>query len=151
MAQVVPDLVSLQNPVFRSYLFYCSILVIKMMGMAILTSVQRYKNKAFVNPEDVKSLKIKPKTDENVERVRRAHLNDLENIPIFFVSAFLYMMTSPTEYMAKTLFFAFTVARIVHSIVYAVVIIPQPARGLSFGIGFLITGYMALTTLLHVL
>lgn len=78
-------------------------------------------------------------------------MNDLENIPIFFVSAFIYTMTNPSEYLAKTLFLAYTVARFAHTFVYAVVVIPQPARGLSWMVGYAITGYMAITGLLHFL
>ncbi|XP_057661405.1 microsomal glutathione S-transferase 1-like [Diorhabda carinulata] len=140
---------SLENDVFRSYLFYCSILVLKMMVMSIFTSSQRIKYGAFVNPEDVKAFKLKPKTDENVERVRRAHLNDIENIPLFFVSAWLYILTNPVAFVAKTLFLIYTIARIVHTIVYAVFPLPQPARGISWGIGFGITGYMAAISFLQ--
>lgn len=81
----------------------------------------------------------------------RAHLNDLENIPLFFVSAFAYTLTDPSEYLAKTLFVTYTIARFVHTFVYAIVVIPQPARGLSWMIGYAITGYMTVTGLLHFL
>lgn len=86
--------------------------------------------------------------DPDVERVRRAHLNDLENIPIFIVAAWLFLMTNPSASTAILLFRLFTIARIAHTFVYAVVVIPQPARALSFGVGFFITVYMVFCSLI---
>ena len=81
---------------------------------------------------------------KDVERQRRAHLNDLENIPIFIIVAFLYTLTSPSTFIAVNLIRLFTLSRIIHSFVYA--IYPtQPTRGIVFGIGLLITLYMSLT------
>ena len=37
----------------------------------------------------------------DVERVRRAHQNDLENIPIFLILALFYVTTDPDPDMAK--------------------------------------------------
>ncbi|KAG5890850.1 hypothetical protein JTB14_016283 [Gonioctena quinquepunctata] len=149
MAQSIPDAMSLDNPVFGAYLFYCGILILKMVFMSFFTGIQRYKHKAFANEEDTKKLHVKVKVDQNVERVRRAHLNDVENIPLFFVSAFIYVLTDPSEYVAKILFLVYTAVRIVHTVVYAVVVVPQPARALSFGIGTLITVYMTVRGILH--
>ncbi|KAJ8924269.1 hypothetical protein NQ315_007061 [Exocentrus adspersus] len=144
MAQVVTDILSVNNPLFRVYAFYCSILVLKMMFMSVLTSYKRMTTKAFENPEDLAFLNGKLRTDESVERVRRAHLNDLEGIPIFFVVSLIYILTNPSYFFATTLFRVFTITRTIHTIVYAVVVIPQPARGISWFFGFAITGYMAL-------
>ncbi|XP_023020559.2 microsomal glutathione S-transferase 1 [Leptinotarsa decemlineata] len=149
MAQGLPDAVSTDNPVFRAYLFYCGILILKMMLMTILTTLQRIKNKSFANEEDAKNFKGKVRVVENVERVRRAHLNDVENIPLFFVGAFIYTLTNPSEYVAKSLFLAYTVARIVHTFVYAVYVVPQPARMLSFAAGNFIMSYMVIKGLIN--
>ncbi|XP_072386225.1 microsomal glutathione S-transferase 1-like [Diabrotica undecimpunctata] len=138
---------SLNNEVLRSLLFYCSILVLKMMFMSILTGTKRFKHKAFANPEDAKRQRVKPQVNENVERVRRAHLNDMENIPLFFVIGLIYTLTNPAVYFAKTLFLAYTLARIGHTVVYAVVPIPQPARLLCWLVGYGITGYMGIVSL----
>lgn len=89
--------------------------------------------------------------DEDVERVRRAHLNDLENIPVFLVAAGLYVLTNPCPTLALNLFRAFTAARITHTLVYAVVVVPQPARALSWFIGYGITGYILAQNVLSVL
>lgn len=78
----------------------------------------------------------------------RAHRNDLENILIFFVAAFCYIMTNPSPALAVMLMRIFTVARIAHTIVYAVIVIPQPARAIAFFVGYFITAYMALMAIL---
>ncbi|KAJ3637539.1 hypothetical protein MTP99_000990 [Tenebrio molitor] len=138
------------NPVFRSYLFYTAILILKTMLMTLLTIRQRFLNNAFVCEEDAIFLKGSvSRSNERVERVRRGHRNDMENIYLFFVIAFAYVWTDPDPAWANLLFLLFTVGRIVHTFVYTIVITPQPARGLAWLVGYLITGYMAIKTLSH--
>lgn len=79
----------------------------------------------------------------------RAHLNDLENIPVFIVVCALYLLTNPSVFLATTLIRVFAIARIMHTLVYAVVVIPQPARALAWGIGYFITIFMAVKTILY--
>ncbi|CAG9802170.1 unnamed protein product [Chironomus riparius] len=135
------DNLSTVNPVFSTYVFYTAILVIKTLLMAVLTVIHRVKNKSVASIED--SPKGIVLFSKDVERQRRAHLNDLENIPIFIIVAFLYTLTSPTTFIAVNLIRLFTLSRIVHSFAYA--IYPtQPTRGIVFGIGLLITLYMSL-------
>nr|CAD7463954.1 unnamed protein product [Timema tahoe] len=81
----------------------------------------------------------------------RAHLNDLENIPIFFVASFFYQFTNPAPFIAINLIRAFALTRILHTIIYAVFPLPQPSRALSWGVGYGITGYMAVKTILYFL
>jgi len=58
--------------------------------MSFLTAFYRVRKGAVSNPEDVGSIpKSEIKVDEDVERIRRAHLNDLENIPAFFFAALM--------------------------------------------------------------
>lgn len=163
---------SIDSTVFRSYCFWCAVLVIKMLVMSVLTGMKRHAKKvglalpliflicshtksvdfvlqAFANPEDAKTSKGKVVTnDPDVERVRRAHLNDLENIPLFFAIGFLYILTGPSVSLAVNLFRLIGISRIVHTLVYAVVVIPQPARGLAWMGAYLPTWYMAVKVLL---
>lgn len=77
------------------------------------------------------------------------HLNDLENIlPYLFVGLF-YVLTSPSVSIATTLFKIAALARIVHTIVYTVVVIPQPARGLAWFIHYIIAIYMAISVVFY--
>lgn len=40
---MAPASINIDNPVFRSYLFYSSVLVLKMMFMSIYTGLTRFK------------------------------------------------------------------------------------------------------------
>lgn len=81
--------------------------------------------------------------------IHRAHLNDLENIlPYLFVGLF-YVLTGPSAATATFLFKVAAFARIAHTIVYAVIVIPQPARVIAWLIHYLITLYMAFSVLLY--
>ena len=61
--------------------------------------------------------KIGPHPD--IERVRRAHLNDLENIPVFIALAAVYMcVVKPDPWTAKSMFYGFTASRIIHTVLY---------------------------------
>ncbi|KAK4884475.1 hypothetical protein RN001_000746 [Aquatica leii] len=144
-------LISFDNPAFCGYITYSSILVLKMMVMSILTGSQRKKHGVISSPEDAAMLKGKQiiESHPDVDRVRRAHLNDLENIPIFFLAGLGYVLTDPNPAIALNLFRMYTLARVAHTFVYAIYVVPQPARGISWGIGYAITGYMAVRTMLH--
>lgn len=147
----ISDLMSLDNPAFRAYIFYNSILIMKMLCMAPLTARLRMAKKIFISPEDTKMLKGSKHgvEDPDIERVRRAHRNDLENIPIYFVAAWCYLMTNPSTTFAIMLMRLFTISRVVHTFVYAVYVVPQPARGLAFFSGYFITGFMAIASMYH--
>ncbi|XP_017490323.1 PREDICTED: microsomal glutathione S-transferase 1-like [Rhagoletis zephyria] len=106
----------------------------------------------FINPEDILDKRIKVKYDDpDVERCRRAHRNDLESILPFFVIGLLYVLINPSPKLAINLFRAVGIARIIHTIVYAVVVVPQPSRLLAFLVGALVTTYMAFQVALTVL
>ena len=53
-------------------------------------------------------------------------MNDLENILPFLALGLLYVGTGPSFSLARTLFRVFTGARFVHTLVYAVYVVPQP-------------------------
>ena len=71
--------------------------------MSWLTVVRMMKVKGgFRSPEDIKKTPLNPEPDpkqleknEYVERIRRIHMNDLENLPFFLVAGFLYVFTGP--------------------------------------------------------
>lgn len=138
------------EPIVQSFIFYSAALALKMLVVTVMTSMTRLARGVFANPEDAKATKGKVKYDDPaVERVRRAHLNDMENIPVFWVLGALYLTTDPVAAWALLLFRVYTVSRIIHTIVYAVVPLPQPARGIAFGVPYIIKWYMGLMVLLH--
>lgn len=87
--------------------------------------------------------------DEDVERVRRALLNDLENVIPFLLVGLLYVLTKPGKYSSAWLFSIAGTARILHTIVYTIVVIPQPARAICFLTCFGIQIYMIFKVLFY--
>ncbi|XP_036318440.1 microsomal glutathione S-transferase 1 isoform X1 [Rhagoletis pomonella] len=152
MAKIAFELLTLENEVLRAYLFWSAILVLKMLFMSLLTGLMRFRTQTFANPEDLLDKRLKVKFDNSdVERVRRAHRNDLENILPFFAIGFLYVLIDPAPGLAINLFRAVGIARIIHTIVYAVVVMPQPSRALAFFVALGATVYMAVQVLLAAL
>ncbi|XP_041973588.1 microsomal glutathione S-transferase 1-like [Aricia agestis] len=136
--------ITLQNPIVQSYIIHVTILTAKLLLMATLTTTIRMTKGVFQNPEDAKLFRGEVKYDDTtVERVRRAHLNDLENIPAFWLLGALYITTGPWDTWAILLFRIFTVSRLVHTFVYAICPMPQPIRAIAYAIPFIIMLYMA--------
>uniref|UniRef100_W5NGY3 Microsomal glutathione S-transferase 1 n=1 Tax=Lepisosteus oculatus TaxID=7918 RepID=W5NGY3_LEPOC len=139
----------IDSEVFLAFATYATIVILKMMFMAPLTGYFRMTRKAFANPEDV-SLRSKIedekkkmlRTDPDVERVRRCHQNDLENIVPFVVIGLLYALTGPDLYSAVLHFRVFVGSRFFHTIAYLTPL-PQPSRGLSWMVGMGVTFSMA--------
>jgi len=132
-----------------SYSVYAAFVLAKTLLMAPLTSRQRFAKKVFANEEDTKR-DIKAKvafTDQDVERVRRAHLNDLENILPFVVLGFVYALSGPNPVYALWHFRAFAAARVLHTVVY-VGQVPQPARGLAWAVGYGVCWSMAIQVII---
>ncbi|XP_041973589.1 uncharacterized protein LOC121729221 [Aricia agestis] len=141
---------TLTSPVVQSYIVYSAVLALKLLFMSALTAATRLTKGIYANPEDAKTLGGKVKYDDaRIERIRRAHLNDLENIPAFWVLAALYVTTGPVAAWATLLFRIFTLGRIIHTVVYAIIPLPQPARGLAFGIPMLTLFYMGSQVILY--
>lgn len=137
---------------FKVFGFWGSILALKVLAMAPLTARYRFAKKIFINPDDVVFAKkgTISNNDPDIERVRRAHLNDLENIPIWYIVTALWLTTGPSAWLAGILIKAFVFARITHTLVYAVCPM-QPQRALCFFVGISITWYQAISTMLHYL
>merc|ERR1711963_1091914 len=124
------------------FAFYAGIVTIKMMVMSFLTARQRFKVGVSTSPEDATMQGHKAGVHEDVERVRRAHLNDMENVLPFLILGFLYMFTNPAYATALLCYRLFVGARIVHTIVYLLVI-PQPSRALAFFVNVGVNIFMA--------
>merc|ERR1712002_1102347 len=104
-----------------------------------------------ISSEDATRPGTKTGVDENVERVRRAHQNDIENVVPFLILGFIYIFTNPALSTALLVFRLFVGARILHTIVY-LLIIPQPARALTFFVNVgvnLFMGYKIITTFMQ--
>ncbi|XP_021946089.1 microsomal glutathione S-transferase 1 isoform X2 [Folsomia candida] len=140
--------------IFGILAFYSAILLAKILVMPVLVAKQRINKKVFANPEDkafVPGGEVSIKhTDQDVERYRRAHLNDLENILPFIFLATLFCFTNPGIEFARCLFQLFTIARIGHTIFYCA---PRARKAwlrfASCGVGWVINAYMAFSVFMY--
>ncbi|KAL3048393.1 hypothetical protein OYC64_007046 [Pagothenia borchgrevinki] len=146
----------MEDEVFMAFTTYAVIVVLKMLLMAPLTAFYRITRGAFANEEDVarKPAEERKKLLMNhpdVERVRRCHQNDIENIIPFVLVGLLYALTGPVLSVALLHFRIFAGSRICHTIAY-LFSLPQPSRGLSWVIGLLVNfsmSYSVLSTVLY--
>ena len=141
----------LVDPAMRVFAVCAGILVLKMLLTANLTGILRTSRRVFASPEDYRFFGAEPvaQPDEQIERIRRAHRNDLENILPFLVIGFLYAMTGPSYTVAWWLFVSFTVARLLHTAVYIAGL--QPWRTVFFGIGSIALYAMTLIVVVRVI
>jgi glutathione S-transferase len=120
------DKLSLQNPLFATYLVAASLMILKAASMSWLTVARMLQvNGGFRSPEDVKKTPLNPKPDpkqlepnDAVERIRRIHMNDLENIPFFLAAGFLFVLTEPSLLLARVLLYGYVVSRLLHFVAY---------------------------------
>ncbi|XP_063686074.1 microsomal glutathione S-transferase 1-like [Bolinopsis microptera] len=131
--------------------WYSTILLLKLATAGLLTASSRFRRNVFANEEDVvgnEGAQLKH-TDVVVERYRRAHLNDMENIIPFIGLIFVYAISGAGDAGCVTLVSQiFTAARCIHTVVY-IGQVRQPARALSFMVGMVCNVYMAVKVLLH--
>ena len=118
---------SLDNPVFHTYLVGATIMILKLMLQPWMTVQRMMKVRAgFRSPEDVKKTPINPEPvagqleiNEYVDRSRRMNLNDLESIPGFLAAGFIFALASPPLLLAQILIWTYVAARAAHFVAYA--------------------------------
>ncbi|XP_013862048.1 prostaglandin E synthase [Austrofundulus limnaeus] len=141
----------IRNEVFSCFVFYAVLLVVKMYVIAIITGQVRLRKKAFANPEDALrhgGLQFY-REDPYVERCRRAHQNDLENIlPFLFLGA-VYSLIGPSLSVARFHFLVFFICRVLHSVAYLWPLEP-PTRSLAYVVAQIPCFSMALQILVSV-
>ena len=117
---------SLQNPVFATYAIAASIMILKAVAMSWLTVLRMMQEKGgYRAPEDLRKTLLNPEPDpkqllpnERVERIRRIHLNDLENLPFFLVAGLLFVLTDPSLLLTRWLMYGYVVSRLLHFAAY---------------------------------
>lgn len=131
----------------KMYAITAIVLTLKMAAISIAQGRARVASGIFVNPEDAKTFSGKEAAMEApaVERASRAWRNDLENIPIFLILAWIYVTAglSTTAFVIYCLIFM--AMRIVHTICYLNSI--QPMRTIAFTIG----AFTMLAMMIHIL
>ncbi|KAM7392604.1 hypothetical protein PAMA_007628 [Pampus argenteus] len=143
--------VIIRNEIFSCFVFYAVLLVIKMYIIAIITGQVRLRKKAFANPEDALrhgGLQYH-REDPYVERCRRAHNNDMENIfPFLFLGA-IYSLIGPSLAVARLHFLVFFLSRVLHSVAYLFAL-QAPTRSLAYVVAQIPCVSMALQILIAV-
>jgi glutathione S-transferase len=149
---------NLQNPVFVTYVIAATLMILKAISMSWLTVVRMMRvNGGFRSPEDLKKTPLNPNPNpqqtapnEYVDRIRRIHLNDLENLPFFLVAGALFVLTAPSLLMAQILFYGYVVSRLLHFAAYLSARTHE-TRATLWTIGSLILIYMTVRTLIAAL
>ena len=98
------DKLTLQNPVFATYVIAATVMILKGVGMSWLTVFRMMQVKGgFRSPEDTRKTALNPEPtpkplepNEYVDRIRRIQLNDLESLPYFLIAGFLFVLTDPS-------------------------------------------------------
>lgn len=149
------DGLSLQDPVFATYVISATLMILKAVAMSWLTVVRMMQVKGgFRSPEDLRKTRLNPTPDpkqlepnERVERIRRIHMNDVENLPFFLVAGFLYVFTAPSLLMARLLLYGYVVSRLLHFAAYFTAQ-THDMRATWWTVGSLILIFMTVRTLL---
>jgi glutathione S-transferase len=117
---------SLSNPLVATYAIAATLMILKVVSMSWLTVLRMLQaNGGFRSPEDLRKTPLNPspdpkqlQPDERVERIRRIHLNDLENIPFFLAAGFLFILTEPPLLLAQWLLYGYVASRFLHFLAY---------------------------------
>jgi len=117
------------------YALTAVILGVKMAAISFVQGLARTRAKKFLNPEDARTLggETVAAEVETVQRAARAWRNDLENIPIFLILAWVYVAAGLSATPFLIFCAVFVIARIVHTICYLNAV--QPLRTISYTIG----------------
>ena len=118
---------SMQNPVFIIYMIAASIMILKIMGQGWMTVYRMLKvGSGWASPEDLRPGLINRspnpeqlELNDYVDRSRRMHRNDLENVPAFLACGLLFVAAGPSYLLANVLMYGFVGARLAHALAYA--------------------------------
>jgi uncharacterized MAPEG superfamily protein len=144
------DTLSLSNPVFATYAVCAALAVLKIMSQGWV-SVYRLMQVGggYASPEDARKGLLNPNPrpgqldfHDDVDRSRRMHRNDLENIPGFLAAGLLFVLVSPPLLLAQIMLYGFVLARAFHAWAYATAQ-SHEIRSVGYTIGSLAVMYMA--------
>jgi len=121
------SLLSMENPVFVTYMIAAAIMILKLMGQGWMTVYRMLKVDAgWATPEDLKGglINRNPRPEQlelndYVDRSRRMQRNDLENIPAFLAVGLIFVLAAPSLLLANVLMYTFVGARLAHTLAYA--------------------------------
>jgi uncharacterized MAPEG superfamily protein len=148
------DTLSLSNPVFTTYVICAALGVLKIMGQGWVTVYRLMKvGGGYASPEDANKGILNPRPrpgqldlDDYVDRSRRMHRNDLENIPGFLAAGLIFVLVSPPLLLAQIMMYGFVVARALHTWAYATAQ-SHEVRSTFYTVGSVAVIYMAVHAL----
>lgn len=146
-----------ENPVFVTYVIATALTVLKVMGQGWMTVYRMMKvGGGYAAPEDLRPGLINKAPDPNqlevnnyVDRSRRMHRNDLENIPAFWAAGLVFVAVAPPLWLAQGLMFGFVAARAAHAVAYATAQ-SHEVRATFYTVGSVIVVAMAVYALVAV-
>jgi uncharacterized MAPEG superfamily protein len=122
----------------QMYAITAIVLALKMAAISVVQGRARLGAGVFTNPEDVRAFGGQLASTEapGVQRASKAWRNDLENIPIFLIIAWIYVYAGLSARAFVVYCIVFMLARVAHTICYLNEI--QPARTIAYTVGALI-------------
>jgi glutathione S-transferase len=148
------NLLNMENPIFEVYAIAAAIMVLKVMLQGWMTVYRMLNsNSGLASPEDLQKGLINKdpnpeqlEVNDYVDRSRRMHRNDLENILAFLAAGLLFVAADPDLWVAQVLMYGFVLARLAHFTAY-VTKQTHEIRATFYAIGSMIVIYMAIHVL----
>lgn len=148
---------TIENPVFVTWIIATALTVLKVMGQGWMTVHRMMKvGGGYAAPEDLRPGLINKAPDpkqlevnDYVDRSRRMHRNDLENIPAFWAAGLIFVAVAPPLWLAQGLMYGFVAARAAHALAYGTAQ-SHEVRATFYTLGSLIVMAMAVYALIAV-
>ena len=148
---------TIENPVFVTWIIATALTVLKVMGQGWMTVYRMMKvGGGYAAPEDLRPGLINKAPDpkqlevnDYVDRSRRMHRNDLENIPAFWAAGLIFVAVAPPLWLAQGLMYGFVAARAAHALAYGTAQ-SHEVRATFYTLGSLIVMAMAVYALIAV-
>ena len=145
---------TIENPVFVTWIIATALTVLKVMGQGWMTVYRMMKvGGGYAAPEDLRPGLINKAPDpkqlevnDYVDRSRRMHRNDLENIPAFWAAGLVFVAAYPPLWLAQVLMYGFVAARAAHAVAYGTAQ-SHEVRATFYTVGSLIVMAMAVYAL----
>jgi len=145
---------AMDNPIFITYMIAAALMILKIMGQGWITVYRMLKSDSgLASPEDLQTglINRNPRPEQlevndYVDRSRRMHRNDLENIPAFLACGLLFVIAGPSLLLANILMYTFVGARLIHALAYATKQ-SHEVRATFYSIGSIVVIVMAIYVL----
>lgn len=137
--------------VLMVYGVFSVVLCLSIFTLAGLTGVMRTRTKTPAIADDAKMLQVQMNdvVPLELQRVLNCHRNALENIPPFLLIMLPFVFSSPSMAWVLGYMGVYTAARLAYIVCYLKGL--QPWRSITYGIGTMTAGVVAIHTLVRLL